>query len=316
MKTLIVGMGLVGVMHGWALAFGGVSVTHKVRPGRAAAYNGGLVLDVLDRRGGGEEKHYTAHYAPPLIEEVTPADGFELVMVPTRENQAAEAVAQLKDACPDAQFLLFTANWDGPGAIDALLPRERYLWGYSACAGGYDGATVVANLAAVVRLGEWQGEHTDRLQAVIDLFGRGGFGPDLKPDIIQWLWVHQGINSGMIGAALVAGGLRRMAEDRARLVFMARAVRESLAVVAARGVDLGAYPDVEPFLNQPAEAVAEVYYQQLNQTDWGRRTVDTGHFNHNRAEMRRFFDQVYRTAKELGLDTPLMDQINQGLGAD
>ena len=241
MKTLIVGMGLVGVMHGWALSRGGVAVTHKLRPGRAADFANGLDLDVLDGRGGGET-HYRAHYTPPLLEDVTPGDGFELVIVPTQASQAAAAVAQLKDRCPEALFLLFTSNWRGPAEIDALLSRDRYLWGYSACAGGYDGPVVVANLAPVVRLGEWEGRDTPQLRSLVSLFQRGDFEADIKPDIIEWLWAHQGVNSGMIGAALWAGGLDKMARDRDWLDFMVRAVGESLAVVSARGVDLKSYP--------------------------------------------------------------------------
>ncbi len=313
MKTLIVGMGLVGVMHGYGLDRGGVSVTHKVRPGRAKDYASGIKLDVLDTRSGSPEFFKTA-YAPQIAEEVSPADGYELVMVPTKEYQAAEAVADLKDLCPDAQFLIFTANWRGPAEMDALLERDRYLWGYSACAGGYDGKTVVANLAPVVRLGEWGGRDTLRLRAIVDLFAKAGFKADIKRDMIQWLWVHQGINSGMIGSALYAGGLRATAADRKWLDFMVRAVRESLSVTTARGVDLGAYPDTAPFLDEPLERTVESYYNSLNQTDWGRRTVRYGHFNSNRQEMQHFFCQVYETAKQMNLETPLLDEINQGLG--
>jgi 2-dehydropantoate 2-reductase len=313
LKTLIVGMGLVGVMHGYCLDHGGVPVTHKLRPGRAKDYANGMELDVLDNRSGTPE-YFTANYAPQLAEEVSPADGYELVMVPTKEYQAVDAVKGLKDKCPDAQFLIFTANWNGPAEMDALMNRERYLWGYSACAGGYDGKTVMANLAPNVRLGEWGGHDTPRLRGIVELFARAGFAADIKRDMIEWLWVHQGINSGMIGSALYAGGLGATASDRKWLEYMVRAVRESLSVTAARGVDLSAYPDTTPFLDDPLEQTVQAYDEWLNKTEWGRRSVNYGHFNANRKEMQNFFCKVYETAKELNLETPLMDEINQGLG--
>jgi 2-dehydropantoate 2-reductase len=313
LKTLIVGMGLIGVMHGYCLARGGVSVTHKVRPGRAKDFAGGVEIDALDNRGGAGG-HFKATYAPRIVEEVSPDDGYELVMVPTKEYQAVDAVKDLKGGCPDAQFLIFTANWKGPAELDALLDRERYLHGYSVCAGGYDGKTVMANLAPIVRLGEWGGRDTPRLKAIIELFAKGGFKAEIKRDMIQWLWVHQGINSGMIGTALYAGGLEAMASDRKWLDFMVRAVRESLSVVAARGVDLSAYPDAAPFLDDPSEQTVETYYDMLNNTEAGRRTVSYGHFNSNRKEMQHFFCQVYETAKDMNLATPLMDEIDQGIG--
>lgn len=313
MKVLIVGMGLMGVVHGWALAKGGVDVTHKVRPGRAADYDGGLKLDILDTRGGGEE-FYNTPYHPKFIEAVGPDDGYELVIVATQSGQAAEAVSELREACPEAQFLLFTANWQGPEEMDKLLGRDRYTWGFSACSAGRRDETIVANIAPVVRLGEWDGADTPRLQGIIELFAKGGFGPDLKQDMIKWLWEHQAINSGMIGTALYAGGLDALIADRAAMEMMVQAVREGLAVLEARGVDPRTYPDSTPFLDQPVDQTVEFYQNWLGNTLWGQRAVEAGHFKAGGPEIKVFFSEVYHTARELDVDTPVMDRIAGKIG--
>lgn len=314
MKTLIVGMGLMGILHGWALNKGEVDVTHKLRPGRSEAFEDGMELDILDTRGGGEA-FYNTVYRPKLTENVTPEDGYELVIVPTQSRQAPAAVAEIKDHCPGAQFLLFTANWLGTAEMDELLGRDRYLWGYSACSAGRRDQTIVANLAPVVRLGEWQGSDTPRLQGIVELFGRGGFGPDIKPDIIKWLWEHQAINSGMIGTALYAGGLDALIADHQLMEMMVEAVREGLGVLEARGVDPRTYPDSTPFLDQDVDETVEFYQNWLGNTLWGQRAVEAGHFKAGASEMLVFFSEVYQTAKELDVDTPIMDQINERIGA-
>ena len=313
MKTLIVGMGLMGVVHGWALAGGGVDVTHKLRPGRAAGVEDGIELDLLDTRGG-EEKTYTEYYQPRLTETISPEDEYELVIVPTQSGQAAQAVADIKDFVPQAQFLIFTANWHGTAEMDDLLDRDRYLWGYSACSAGRREQTVVANVAPVVRLGEWEGVRTPRLERIIEFFARGGFRPDLKPDMIKWLWEHQAINSGMIGTALYAGGLDAMLADRELMEMMFLAVREGLSVLEARGVDPRTYPESEPFLDQPLNQAIEFYQNWLGNTLWGQRAVQAGHFKAGGSSMLVFFSEVYQTAKELGVDTPVMDRINEKIG--
>ncbi len=313
MKTLIVGMGLMGVVHGWALAGGGVDVTHKLRPGRAAEVDDGIELDLLDTRGG-EEKTYTEYYQPKLTEIVTPEDEYELVMVPTQGRNAAQAVADIKDSVPKAQFLMFTANWQGTSEMDSLLSRDRYLWGYSACSAGRREQTVVANVAPVVRLGEWEGADSPRLERIIEIFARGGFGPDLKQDMIKWLWEHQAISSGMIGTALYAGGLDAMIADKETMEMMVLAVREGLGVLEARGVDPRTYPDSGPFLDQPLENTVDFYQQFLGNTLWGQRAVQAGHFQAGASDMLVFFNEVYQTAKELGVDTPVMDRINDKIG--
>jgi len=53
------------------------------------------------------------HYAPPLLENESPQDGAELVIVPATQSQASQAFVELNDHCSDALFLMFTSNWRG-----------------------------------------------------------------------------------------------------------------------------------------------------------------------------------------------------------
>ena len=90
MKTLIVGAGVIGVIYGWALSEAGVDVTHLVRKGKAAALKDGVHLDILDERKG-HAKYQTAPYPLKCVEEISPADNYELVLVPTSANQVEDA---------------------------------------------------------------------------------------------------------------------------------------------------------------------------------------------------------------------------------
>jgi 2-dehydropantoate 2-reductase len=80
-KTLIVGTGVIGVIYGWALAQAGVDVTHFVRPGRKDQFANGLKLDLLDERKG-HPKFNLSEYALKCVEQVSPTDGYELILVP------------------------------------------------------------------------------------------------------------------------------------------------------------------------------------------------------------------------------------------
>ncbi len=312
MKILIVGLGIVGAVHGWALSRAGVDVTHKLRPGKGQKYDSGLAMDILDQRAGRPE-HHQALYLPQIAEVVSPSDGYDLVMVPTKQYQAAAAVEELRDLVPGADFLVFCANWQGPGEIDAVLPRSRYLWGYSVSSGGVKDERLLVTIQPLIRLGELDGAHTPRLAAIMDLFGTAGFKADLKSNIIQWLWVHQAIAAGMIGTGLMAGGLGALASDPEMLRFMVLAVREALDVVRRRGVDLADYPDPEPYLAAPIEdTVAE--WQGIFRTEHGQRVIEAGHFQHNPEEMRSLFMDVYRTGRDLGLDLPHLRTIYGKIG--
>lgn len=311
MNILMVGMGIIGTIHGWALSQAGTKVTHLVRPGRSAKYQAGVAMDVLDLREGQPDNHQ-AVYHPRLTEAVSPSDGYDLVMVPTKAFQAAEAVAQLKDQLPETDFLLFTANWQGPGEIDALIGRSRYLWGYAVSSGGVAGDGLLVTVKPVLRIGELDGARTPRLAAICQAFGAAGLACDIRDDIMGWLWVHYAINAGMIGSALAAGGLQDLQGDAGQMEFMIRAVREALGVLQKRGFDATPYEESKPFLEMPLEEAAAMW-RGFFEDEHGQRVLRAGHFQHSPEEMRRFFTEVYETGRELGVAMDHLDQIHQAI---
>jgi 2-dehydropantoate 2-reductase len=303
MKTLIVGVGVVGTAYGWALSEAGVDITHVVRPGQVERRSQPLTLDVLDERAGYPHTQHV-RYAPHVVDHVSPQDGFDLIVVATKAFQAAEAVREYREQVPDANFLLFTANWNGPAAIDALLPRSRYLWGYSTASGGREGQNLLLNMADTVRLGELDGAPTPRLRSITELFGRAGIRGDIKPNIIEWLWVHHAINAGMIATAMYAGGIRQTADDLRLLRRGVVATREALSVVRARGVRIAAYPEARPILRFPSFFIARAMRRRLTRTEAGRRVMAAGHFYNDPTEMKQFYFDVLHTGTQLGVAMP------------
>ncbi len=91
-RLLIIGVGRIGIIHGWALTETGLDVTHVVRKGRKAQLENPIELDTLDMRPG-RTRTRNAVYRPRVVEAVSPADGYDLVMVATKHFQAADAVA-------------------------------------------------------------------------------------------------------------------------------------------------------------------------------------------------------------------------------
>ena len=123
MKMLIIGLGNIGAIHGWALSQAGADITHVVRKGTKGKFEKGVKMDVLDLRGD-SPKNYQTVYMPKLTDEVSPDDGYELVMVATNHLQAIGAVRQYCNLAPEASFLMFTANWEGTDEFDKLLSRS------------------------------------------------------------------------------------------------------------------------------------------------------------------------------------------------
>jgi len=308
MKVLIIGRGVVGTIYGWALSKAGIDVTHVVR-------NQGLpgtdTLDLLDLRPG-SRKNIRVTYAPKTVGQISPSDGFNLVIVATKHYQAAESIRQYLLGAPRATFLLFTANWDGTAEIDSVLPRSSILWGYSAASGGPDAQrTLVATVAPTVRFGMLEGSDPEKFKSVTGLFERAGFSLDIKPNIIEWLWVHHAINAGGIGICLWAGGIAEATRSFKTVRLGAWAIREALDVVAARGVDLKHYPDAKRILNMPFWLAGLAARYAILFTEKGRRILKASHFAYSPDEMKRYYLDVLHTGENLGVAMPHLSALRE-----
>jgi 2-dehydropantoate 2-reductase len=316
MKTLIVGMGNIGVIHGWALSESAADITHVVRKASLGKYSGGVEMDVLDMRGD-LPRSYRTSYRPKVIDAVAPGQGYELVIVATNHFQAASAVCQYRDLVPEADFLMFTANWEGPGEIDALLPRSRYLWGFSVSSGGRgaDGA-IYANIQKQYRIGELDGSRTPRLERITTMFGSAGLTADIKTNIIEWLWVHHAIDAGAIGTALYIGGFPGKDSGLEVWVLMVRAVKDALAVLQKRGVDVRAYADAKPFLQPDDEEAAKVFRQMISSWPHYERSRKHSHLDTSPVEMKRFYLDVLATGERLGVPMPYLASLKDKICRD
>jgi ketopantoate reductase len=149
-----------------------------------------------------------------------------------------------------------------------------------------------------------KGSDPDRFKAVAELFQSAGFNLDVKPNIIEWLWVHHAINAGGIGVCLWAGGIAEATRSLATLRLGVWAVRDALGVLAARGVNPGSYPDARSVLNTPTWLAALAGAYSVRFTDKGRRLLRASHFANSAEEMKRFYFDVLNTGESLGVAMP------------
>jgi len=94
MRVLVIGAGIIGSIYGWALSDSGLDVVHLVRRGKAAALRDGLMVDMLDLRKG-RKRHFHGVYKLAATKSLSPADGFELVIVRVKHYALAETLGEL-----------------------------------------------------------------------------------------------------------------------------------------------------------------------------------------------------------------------------
>ena len=127
---------------------------------------------------------------------------------------------------------------------------------------------------------------------------------DIKPNIVEWLWVHHAINAGGVGIALWAGGIAEATRSLKTIKQGVWAIREALDVVAARGVDVKSYSDARNVLNTPAWLAGLATIYGIRFTEKGRRLLGASHFAHSPEEMKRYYFDVLKTGESLGVAMP------------
>jgi 2-dehydropantoate 2-reductase len=308
MKTLIVGTGVIGTIYGWALAEAGVDVTHYVRPGKKEKLQQGVNLDLLDERKGHLANNQT-HYNLRCVEEVRPSDGYELVIVPVNAQHLTEALrALIPCVAQDATFLILTSNWEGTDEIDALLPRERYLLGYADGGGTVRNGAYWTNLGAEIHLGALEGQSTQKLAQVKALFEKADMKPDIQPNMLHWLWIHNASAVGFAVGFSKYGEVKPFLRDGALMKTCVQATSELVHLCEKRGVDIKQYPDVS-FVDWPSWLVVAMMRWMWSTNKSMQRYTAHAASAGSMQETRMQYEAMMQTASELGMEAPALKSL-------
>lgn len=316
MKTLIVGTGIIGVVYGWALAQSGNDVTHFVRKGKAERFTDGVRLDLLDERKG-HAKYNLTKYALKCTEEVSPADCYELIIVPTNMHQTEEVLKTLVPVSGDAVFLILSGNWEGTEFIDRLLSRERYLLGYADAGGTIRDGVYWTNLGAEIHIGEVDevqraGEPGEKLEKVKRLFLKADMQPDVQDNIVHWIWQH------IAGAVGYAAGFARHREmeaflaDKDLLRQCTLATKELFKLCELRGVDLKKFPEAS-FVNFPVWLVTMLVRWNIKRQESAQRYTSHAASEGSLQETKAYFALMTKTAREFGFEMPNLKALGAHL---
>jgi len=294
------GTGVIGTVYGCALAKAGVDVTHYVRPGKNQPLEEGVSVRLLDGRLK-RPQETSVLYKLKVVDSLSPLDDYEFFVVSVRHYQLESVLPVLKDNIGKADVLFFNSNWAGFEAIDRILPRAKYLWGFPVAGGGYTAnGELNAALLEEVRLGELDGRTTPRLELLKEIFEQASLKVDIQKNIQHWLWVHFAINSGVIGAAFEAGGATQLLNSVPRLLDAILAGREALEVCKARGVDVQAFDDAKAFY-QPSWLGATAVWLMMKLNKPARKIMET---HTAEDELREIYRDVLKTGDALGLAMP------------
>jgi 2-dehydropantoate 2-reductase len=298
MRICIVGSGVIGCIYGYVFAESGHDVTHYVLHGHGATLRHGIDLNLLDARRLDLARVH-ANYSPRIVEALDPAHSFDLILASVRHYQLPALLPVLARDAGDATILFFNNLWTSFEPVDAAL-RGRYVWGFPAAGGGFEHERLSGALLGDVRLGEPTHDSLARFGRLERMFLECGLSIDLHDDMLDWLWTHFAVEAGVMGGVIRVGGATKFLKDASALAPAARMVRDALAVVRARGVELSLVADVQRFLGP--EMLIGQSIEALYATDRAARTI----LEHQRRgdDMVRIFRDVLDTGRALSVNMP------------
>jgi 2-dehydropantoate 2-reductase len=311
MKILMFGRGVIASAYGWALSRAGHEVEFYVRPGRSATYGNSINLDLLDlrRRPWGDRivESWLARYR----EELSPDDGFDLIVVSVSHHRLAEVAGFLAPRIGNATVLIFGNLWAEPLEAVAPLPADRLAWGFPGAGGGFGKDDVLrVGLSPTVVFGTLEAPPTPREQAVRRVFRGAGFKISEQPDIRGWLWIHFAFNAGMHSQGVRLGSLSDIVGAPNDLRDALLTARELLPVVQKRGIDLRRHRMAVLPLRTPAGMTAAVMSWLITHVKALRTNLEA-QSDPSAAEPRAICRDALADARRFGVPVPHLEAAQQ-----
>ena len=236
MRIAVVGIGGVGGYFGGKLAQAGIDTLFIAR---------GATLEALRRRGLRVDSingDFTVDDAP-AIDDPSTVGPVDAVIFATKAWQTPEAAANAKPMIGASTVAVPLQNgMDGPDQLARALGREHVLGGLALIVSYVVAPGHIRHSAIdpAVMFGELDHSRTERVERLREIFQRAGVKADVPDDIHRAMWSKFLFIAPMsaIGALtrVPIGAWRSIPETREVAVG---ALREMVAVAAARGVQLG-----------------------------------------------------------------------------
>ncbi|PKL40432.1 MAG: ketopantoate reductase family protein [Spirochaetae bacterium HGW-Spirochaetae-1] len=307
MKTLIIGTGVIGSTYGWQLHEAGYDITHYVKKTKKEdLIRTGLVINCMDMRER-RTAEITVTYRPAFIDDFSPADGFELIIVPVNTYQVSSLLPLLRERAGNAHILFFQNIWDGIGEIENYLNPEQYLFGYPFKAGGGRNGNEIQSIIfgealSATMIGETDGRITSRLKNISAMMRRARMKPRITKKIIPYLKTHYVWAGASLGAYMKAGSWDRFTTDGQCIRESYLAMREGFEICKKMGINPGT---VSPSCLFYLPLFLLVPYTMHAYNTEGMRKMFEGHVAHSPEEMRVIYHDILEAGKREGIDMPV-----------
>lgn len=182
-------------------------------------------------------------------------------------------------------------GYAGGGGTIRMHNSQEELWG---------------NIGADIVIGSTFSEQECLLKMVNEMFQEIDIVPEVTPDILHWLWIHN-IDSAAMGVGLQEyDDINDFLQNQEIIKICFCATIEGFLICEKRGVNLKDFPEVQMYA-MPFQDLYPIFKGNFETNPIMQRY--TAHAIHAIPEMVHNFRKIYETGKELGIAMPNMEKL-------
>jgi len=305
MRILVYGAGVLGSLYAARLHDADQDVTILARGERLAAIreHGIVIRD--------EATGLMTTSLVPVIDDLSPDDRYDLVMVVVRRDQLSGVLPALAGSVATPNVLFMGNNASGPAELVAALGRERVMLGFPSAGGtildGVVHARVASGRTFPTMIGELDGQTTERAREIAGVLGSAGFRVSIGCCMDAWLKTHAALVVPIAGAIYAAGDdMPRLARTPDLGILAVRAVREGFA--ALRALDIPIVPTGYSRLMALPEGLLAGYLARVADSERARLML-ARHALAARGEMSMLAAEVRELATRAQVEMPAFERL-------
>ena len=244
MKILVIGLGTIGSIYGYVFQKAGHEVEHYLRKDSPKAAVKQLQVDLLDGRADKDGIQSCDVYQVKHCSSKT----YDFIFVSVPSGGLTSVIDSLAADGISGTLILACGIWEDRAYVDKLVKGYSYILGYPVAGGNIRDNRLTCCLFDHFMLERKEKAVISNYEKLAKLFADCQIQLEQPYDMLEWIWLHMGINAGVISVMGKSGDVKDTAAAAEQLMdsiqYLKEAVktiRETSQIVASRGVNLKHY---------------------------------------------------------------------------
>lgn len=244
MKILVIGLGTIGSIYGYVFQKAGHEVEHYLRKDSPKVAVKQLQVDLLDGRAEKDGIQSCDVYQVKHCSSKT----YDFIFVSVPSGGLTSVIDSLAADGISGTLILACGIWEDRAYVDKLVKGYSYILGYPVAGGNIRDNRLTCCLFDHFMLERKEKAAISNYEKLAKLFADCQIQLEQPYDMLEWIWLHMGINAGVISVMGKSGDVKDTAAVAEQLMdsiqYLKEAVktiRETSQIVASRGVNLKHY---------------------------------------------------------------------------